>query len=609
MIFQFKRWFTPPVFADDELKTKQINLLNASLIVVIIFVLLVFVGNLVGGEIPNSTLIINGVILITALLMRFWMYHGNITLVAVGLVSIAILLITVSIISLGTIRTPTTAVYLLIIIWAGLLLNLRGLLVTTIFCSLSVYGIIFAENHGMLPLPILTVNITQWVTYTALFGLCGGLSYFAHQTTHQTLIRLNKEITEHKQTEKSLKESEINLRRAHRIAKMGTWVYDNINKTANWSDEYFRLLGINKTKYPDRKVPDSGWLSILESPKETQALVNSLMDKNDYYESEYRTVPINGKVKAIYSYCEVERDNNGDITRIFGTDHDITMHKQAEEALKNSHDELEKKIEERTIEYKKAKEDAEQANHLKSEFLANMSHELHTPMHHILSFAQIGIRRFNTAKDKTLDSFEKIISASNRMMVLINNLLDLSELESGRVDYQMEKTELADIIKNLINEFSSIIDGKSIYLELKKPKYSTIVMCDDIKISQVLRNLISNALKFTSPNQSIIISFKQQKLPEGKGQTDNDMIPALTLRIKDKGIGIPENELESVFDKFVQSSKTNTGAGGTGLGLAICKKIIPAHKGKIWAENNTEGGATFSFLLPYEQKEPVIEKR
>ncbi|MBT6499552.1 MAG: hypothetical protein HOK67_06580, partial [Deltaproteobacteria bacterium] len=106
--------------------------------------------------------------------------------------------------------------------------------------------------------------------------------------------------------------------------------------------------------------------------------------------------------------------------------------------------------------------------------------------------------------------------------------------------------------------------------------------------------------KFTPPDKKITISFASQKLPVGNRRTDQETIPALTVKIRDEGTGIPENELESIFNKFIQSSKTKTGAGGTGLGLSICQEIVKAHHGKIWAENNPDGGATFSFILPYE---------
>ena len=109
--------------------------------------------------------------------------------------------------------------------------------------------------------------------------------------------------------------------------------------------------------------------------------------------------------------------------------------------------------------------------------------------------------------------------------------------------------------------------------------------------------MLSNSIKFTLKDKKITVFLDPGEL---RGQSDVKTIPAICIRVMDQGIGIPEEELDSVFDKFVQSSKTKTGAGGTGLGLAICKEIIKGHNGRIWAEHNPEGGATFSVMLPYE---------
>jgi signal transduction histidine kinase len=274
----------------------------------------------------------------------------------------------------------------------------------------------------------------------------------------------------------------------------------------------------------------------------------------------------------------------------------------AHEALKTANDDLEIKIEERSIDYKKAKEEAEQANHLKSEFLANMSHELRTPMHGILSFSKFGIDRIEKAsKEKNLNYFKKIKRSGDRLMNLLDNLLDLSKLESRKKVCKMEFINIEKVAKDVVSELGSIRKEKNLKIIVENPLIPTKTVCDEQKVMQVIQNLLSNAMKFTPANKQITINFNSGKLPFGQRASDKEMISAITVSIKDEGVGIPEIELKTVFDKFIQSSKTKTGAGGTGLGLAICKEIIQAHNGIIWAENNPEGGATFSFMLPYEQ--------
>ena len=234
------------------------------------------------------------------------------------------------------------------------------------------------------------------------------------------------------------------------------------------------------------------------------------------------------------------------------------------------------------------------ANIAKSEFLSNISHELRTPMHHILNYSQLGIRKINNiTKDKIKHYFSQIRKTGDRLMVLLNDLLDLSKLESGKMDYKMDVYSLRTIVDEVSSELQPLSDEKSITIVIDSEEIATEVYCDDFRISQGLQNLLSNAIKFTPEGKSIRISFEQEEvlLEHSSGQ-------ALKVMIKDQGIGIPENELNAVFDKFIQSTRTRTGAGGTGLGLAICAEIIKAHGGRIWVTNNDEGGATFSFLIP-----------
>jgi PAS domain S-box-containing protein len=274
-----------------------------------------------------------------------------------------------------------------------------------------------------------------------------------------------------------------------------------------------------------------------------------------------------------------------------------------EKEIRQYSEHLEKKVEERTAELKRAKGEAEQANQHKSEFLSNISHEIRTPIHQILSFSQFGVKKINTAKkEKLLNYFSKIVVSGKNLLSLLNNLLDLSKLKSGKMDYEISLKDIRQVISTISLEFESLIKDKGIIFEVKGNNLSSDIMCDGHKIGQVVRNLLSNAIKFTPKDKKITVTIESGELPGGLRRTDADITPALCVIVSDQGLGIPNDELNAVFNKFVQSSKKQSGNGGTGLGLAICEEIINAHHGKIWAVNNSEGGATFSFLLPYEQK-------
>ncbi len=344
-----------------------------------------------------------------------------------------------------------------------------------------------------------------------------------------------------------------------------------------------------------RKTHDNSTLPIIMLTARTQVddLIKGLrFGANDYISKPFNKEELLARIKAQMQF----KDAINDI-------------QTAKESLRKAHDELEEKVVERTkalqheiderIQVEEtlqlAKKEAEVANIAKSEFLANISHELRNPMHQILSYSKHGIDKIEKPKEKLLHYFSQSRKAAQRLMLLLNDLLDLSKMESGRMDYQLKTNNVFQILNEAVLEIKPAVEDKNLSLKVVEPTISTDVVCDPYKVGQVVRNLLTNAIKFTPEEKRIEIAFDQIELTMDK--TTNK---ALQVSISDQGVGIPENELALVFDKFTQSSKTKTGAGGTGLGLAICQEIMEAHRGDIWAENNPEGGATFKFVLPYE---------
>ncbi len=237
------------------------------------------------------------------------------------------------------------------------------------------------------------------------------------------------------------------------------------------------------------------------------------------------------------------------------------------------------------------KEAVERAAKAKSEFLANMSHELRTPMHAILSFAKFGLKKCATADVATIkDYFNTIHDLGTRLLGLLNDLLDLAKFESGRMVLKKSSEDFLGVIEHTKGELGPLLDERGITLKTEVLTGDTKATFDTQRMIQVLINLISNSIKFSPNGGEIRVTVFEDGSPDGAKE--------LRCSVGDEGPGIPENELETVFEKFTQSSSTKSGAGGTGLGLPICREIVKAHGGRIWAENREPKGALFSFVVP-----------
>jgi signal transduction histidine kinase len=258
------------------------------------------------------------------------------------------------------------------------------------------------------------------------------------------------------------------------------------------------------------------------------------------------------------------------------------------------------RLKERTDELQEAKKMAEDANNAKTTFLSNVSHGLRTPMHGIISFASFGIKKYASASpDKIHDYFQKIRKSGETLLTLLNDLLDLTKLESEKVIFKFKPANLNSLIDVVIDEYQALALEHNLTIRYENLEANGKITLDADKIRQVLHNLLNNAIKFSSDGGKIdVISSRKAG--------------SIVVSVRDQGVGIPENEFENIFDKFVQSSRNRANTGGTGLGLSICREIISAHKGHIWAENNPDSGANLSFEIPLsleanEQKEVLVD--
>ncbi|MBL4622871.1 MAG: HAMP domain-containing histidine kinase, partial [Immundisolibacteraceae bacterium] len=265
---------------------------------------------------------------------------------------------------------------------------------------------------------------------------------------------------------------------------------------------------------------------------------------------------------------------------------DVTAQHLAAEELRVHRDQLEELVGQKTDHLVHALELAETANRAKSRFLANISHELRTPLHAVLSYAEFGeSKALDSEPEKLQQYFNRIHSSGKRLLLLLNDLLDLSQLEAGQLVLRPGQNNIQLLVEKVIDDLQLKIGDHQITINTTALKKTPIVICDFDRLCQVVSHLVSNALQFSADHAPVEISLSQ------------DTKQTLVL-IRDHGVGLIEAEIASLFTPFTESSRTRSEAGGTGLGLAISKQIIDMHKGTINGFNNRDGGATFYFTLP-----------
>lgn len=339
------------------------------------------------------------------------------------------------------------------------------------------------------------------------------------------------------------------------------------------------------------------------------------------YCDECRFMPKEGTVRWTYLRSSPLFSGQGELIGYVGTIEDITEEKQAARELKKAKEELEIRVEERTVELTKAiedlqseiaerkraeealqqaKESAEIANRAKSDFLSVVSHELRTPLTSVLGFAKLIKKKLDTivfpeikTEDKKVqktikqveDNLDIIVSEGERLTNLINDVLDLAKLEAGKIEWKLEPSFLTEIIEQAIAATSALFLTKPLKLIQDIEAELPPIVADKDRLIQVIINLISNAVKFTTEG-SIICRVKK---------TNKEVI----ISIIDTGIGIATEDQKQVFEKFKQVGDTLTDKPkGTGLGLSICKQIVEYHGGRISVESELGKGSNFCFTLP-----------
>ncbi len=232
-----------------------------------------------------------------------------------------------------------------------------------------------------------------------------------------------------------------------------------------------------------------------------------------------------------------------------------------------------------------ARDAALEASRAKSEFIANVSHALRTPLQSILGFSELGAMRARE-QPRVAEFFNDVHRAGQRMLSLVNDLLDLSKIERGIEPIQPARLDLRPLALEVVRELVPQLTARQLQLDAQLGDDDLMLMADPLRLQQLLRNLLANAIRFSPEGGRIELTARL------------DGHHSIRVEVADRGPGIPPDELEGIFEAFVQSSATKNAAGGTGLGLAICRRIAKAHGGRIWATNREGGGAVLTLVLP-----------
>ncbi|MEG4988382.1 PAS domain S-box protein [Microcoleus sp. BR0-C5] len=385
------------------------------------------------------------------------------------------------------------------------------------------------------------------------------------------------DVTRQHQAETALQLSEERLKLALEASGDGLWDWDIETGKLYVNSYYQEMLGYK----PGELVMDVNVWEQMIHPDDKfwvfEALHSNLQDSSVKYAFDYRVRCKSGEWKWIANYGKVVAyDEHGKPLRMIGTHKDISDRKQKELALQH------------------AMEAAEAANLAKSTFLANMSHELRTPLNVILGFAQV------MAHDSCLTPTQKedlqtIRRSGDHLLSLINDVLDLSKIESGHCTVEQSGLDLIALLHSLRNMLAERASSKGLHLCFEiAPEVPQFMLVDAQKLRQVLLNLLSNAIKFTDRGS---ITLQVSIEAEGTG-TLTTTRPILQFVVADTGVGIASVELDTIFDAFVQAQAGKRSTGGTGLGLTISRKLLELMGGKISVSSTLGEGSTFTFTLP-----------
>lgn len=408
-----------------------------------------------------------------------------------------------------------------------------------------------------------------WPDSTVRWVHESGNVILAEDGTPLRMLGVVRDITRRKQIELPLKNSERRLKEAQHIGHIGNWSWDVASGKLFWSDEIYRIFG----QEPGAFEPTYERFIAMLHPDDVKRIKQSeqaAFAQGKKHAIDHRIILSDGSVRWVHEEAIAEIDSAGNPLSLAGTVQDITGRKRAE------------------YELIRAKERAEIANHAKSEFLSRMSHELRTPLNAILGFSQL----LECDNDCPLAPSQKehvdhIVKAGWHLLDLINQVLDLSLIESDGLALAIEKIELRPLVEECVALVSAMVQSRSIRIVdeigASTPRF---LHGDKTRVRQILLNLLSNAIKYNRQGGEVRLSCN--------ASTDG----WVRISVNDTGHGIPQDQLDHLFQPFERLDINKNEVDGTGVGLALVKRLAEVMEGNVGVESVLGQGSTFWFELP-----------
>ncbi len=409
-------------------------------------------------------------------------------------------------------------------------------------------------------------------------------SHFVHDATGKPIEveGIAHNITERKKAEKRLQESEEKLRVMFESITDGVIVTDLTGTVVEANDGAAHLVGYsNKEELIGRNAFE------FVSPKDRALAMNATKKTLEgglvQERTEYTILTADGEEINTDSSAAVLYDSSGNPTGIINVVRDITERKKAEQELRERNEQLKAQREELV---EKATE-LELVSQAKSEFLASMSHELRTPLNAVIGFSELMLDGIpGEINDEQRGCVNDILDSGRRLLSLINDILDLSKVEAGKIELKLQNLDIADIISGVVQIIKPVLDKNRQEIEVSVMQGLPKVRGDKNRLEQILLNLLSNASKFTDQGGRVRIHV---------GRKDD----YCQVAVIDTGIGIKKEDQEHVFEAFVQGETlSDRKKEGTGLGLTLTKRFVEATGGRIWMESEYGKGSTFIFTIP-----------